>query len=214
MSTRYKIAIIGSGPAGVSAAARAAELGLSHILLEGAPHLSNTVYLYQKGKHVMAEPEVLPLRSTLAFGAGTRERVLSVWNEATKRLGINVRYSAEVKAIAGKGNDFTLTLQNGEQLQADRVILAIGLQGNLRKLGIPGEDLPFVQYQLDDPEEYADETIVVVGAGDSAIENALALARQNTVIIINRRDEFNRAKEGNLNAILRAIDDGTIQCMY
>lgn len=71
-----------------------------------------------------------------------------------------------------------------------------------------------MQYQLDDPEEYADETIVVVGAGDSAIENALALARQNTVIIINRRDEFNRAKEGNLNAILRAIDDGTIQCMY
>lgn len=214
MSTRYKIAIIGSGPAGVSAAARAAELGLSHILLEGAPHLSNTVYLYQKGKHVMAEPEVLPLRSTMAFGAGTRERVLSVWNEATRRLGISVRYGAEVKAIAGKGNDFTLTLQSGEQLQADRVILAIGLQGNLRKLGIPGEDLPFVQYQLDDPEEYADETIVVVGAGDSAIENALALARQNTVIIINRRDEFNRAKEGNLKAILRAIDEGTIQCMY
>ena len=214
MSSRYRIAIIGSGPAGLSAAARAAELGLSHILLERAPQLSNTIHLYQKGKHVMAEPDVLPLRSTMAFEAGTRERVLSVWDEGCQRLGINVRYGAEVQAIAGEGNDFTLTLQNAQQVRAERVVLAIGLQGNLRKLGVAGEDLPLVQYQLDDPEEYADETIVVVGAGDSSIENALALARQNAVILINRRDEFNRAKEGNLNAVLRAIDDGTIRCMY
>ncbi|MBA3494823.1 MAG: NAD(P)-binding domain-containing protein, partial [Gammaproteobacteria bacterium] len=93
-------------------------------------------------------------------------------------------------------------------------VLAIGLQGNLRKLGVPGEDLSFVQYQLDDPEDYAGETIVIIGAGDSAIENALALALQNTVIIVNRRDEFNRAKEGNLKAVLRAIDAGSIQCMH
>src|SRR5690606_14595614 len=92
--------------------------------------------------------------------------------------------------------------------------LGIGLQGNIRKLGVPGEDLPFVQYQLDDPDEYAGETIVVVGAGDAAIENAIALARNNQVIIVNRRDEFARAKEGNLRLILKAIEDGSVQCYY
>ena len=69
---RYKIGIIGSGPAGLSAAARAAELGISHVLLEAEEHLSNTIHKYQKGKHVMAEPRILPLRSPLAFDAGKR----------------------------------------------------------------------------------------------------------------------------------------------
>ena len=62
------------------------------------------------------------------------------------------------------------------------MVLAIGLEGNPRKLGAPGEDLERVQYQLDDPKEFRDETILVVGAGDSAIENALALAEQNDVV--------------------------------
>ena len=53
-----------------------------------------------------------------------------------------------------------------------------------------------------------------MGAGDAAIENAVALARQNNVIIINRKDEFARAKKGNELAILKAIDDGVIECYY
>jgi len=63
----YKIAIVGSGPAGLSAAAHAAKLGLSHILLEAQTHLSDTIYKYQKGKHVMAEPGFLDLRSPMRF---------------------------------------------------------------------------------------------------------------------------------------------------
>ena len=75
MSDIFEIAIVGSGPGGISAAARAAELKVSHVLLEAAPHLSNTIYRYQKGKHVMAEPEALPLRSPLTFSAGSRESI-------------------------------------------------------------------------------------------------------------------------------------------
>jgi thioredoxin reductase len=93
-------------------------------------------------------------------------------------------------------------------------VLGIGLQGNIRKLGVPGEDLEYVQYQLDDPDEYSGETIVVIGAGDAAIENATALAKQNNVVIVNRRDEFARAKKGNEQAILKAIEEGTIECYY
>ncbi len=210
----YKIAVIGSGPAGLSAAARAAEGGVSHVLLEKAPHLSDTVYLYQKGKLVMAEPSILPLRSSVGFELGSRERVLSVWDEGAARLGVNVRHGAEVQKVSGTRGDFTVSLAGGETVSAEFVVLATGLQGNLRKLGVPGENLPFVQYQLDDPDEYENETIVVVGAGDSAIENAVALAVHNKVIVLNRGDGFERAKEGNRNAIERAIKDGTIECLY
>lgn len=214
MGESFKIAIVGSGPAGLSAAAHAAELGLRYVLLETEAHLSNTIFRYQKGKHVMAEPSVLPLRSPLPFEAGRREQVLSGWATNAARLKLQARMSATVTAISGSKGAFTLSLKNGDCLSAEYVVLAIGLQGNIRKLGVPGEDAGFVQYQLDDPDEYHDESIVVVGAGDAGIENALALADHNRVTLLNRDGEFTRAKEANNAAVLKAIGSGQIQCLY
>ncbi|MES2684346.1 MAG: cyclic nucleotide-binding domain-containing protein [Pseudomonadota bacterium] len=211
MGTPYSIVIVGSGPAGLAAAARAAELGLSHVLLEAEAHLSHTIHRYQKGKHVMAEPSALPLRASLPFAAGKRETILQSWDEGTAKLKVKVRHGAAVTAISGTRGAFTLTLADGEAVQAECVVLAIGLQGNPRKLGCEGEDCELVQYQLDDPDEYRRETIVIVGAGDAAIENALALSTQNSVIIVNRRDDFDRAREGNRDAILKAIEQGRIR---
>src|SRR5690349_18888251 len=82
-SERVKVAIVGSGPAGLSAASRAAQLGLSHVLIEKTDHLSDTIYKYQKGKHVMATPSNLVLRSDLDFEAGKREVVLGKWDDGT-----------------------------------------------------------------------------------------------------------------------------------
>ena len=214
MSELFKIAIIGSGPAGLSAAAHAAELKVSHVLLESEQHAADTIYKYQKGKHVMAEPGVLPLRSPMSFAAGTRENIISTWDNELKKHAVNIRYGAQVTGVTGQKGDFTITLANRETLRAASIILAIGLQGNLRKLGAPGEDLPVVQYQLDDPDEFEDETIIVVGAGDAAIENAIALSRQNNVILINRNEEFARCKEGNLSAVMAAIKEGKVDCRY
>ena len=210
----FELVIVGGGPAGLSAAARAAQLGKSYLLLESTQAHANTIQRYQKGKHVMAEPGVVPLRSDLNFSAGTREAVLDAWQQGLDEHNVNVRYGADVKSIRGTRPSFQLTLADGEIIEAASVVLSIGLQGNPRKLGVPGEDDLFVQYTLDDPDEYQGETIVIVGAGDAAIENAIALARSNSVIIVNRRDEFARAKEGNLSLISRAIEDGTITCFY
>ena len=214
MAEKFKIAIIGSGPGGLSAAGHAAELGVSHILLERTDHLSDTIYKYQKGKHVMATPDILPLRSAMEFEAGTRENILGIWDTTTEKLGVNVRYNAELTKLTGEKGNFQLTINRKDTIEAEVVVLAIGLQGNLNKLPIEGADWERVQYQLDDPEEYEDETIIVIGAGDAAIENAVALSSQNNVIIVNRGTEFARAKDGNRKLIEEAIDSGTIRCMY
>lgn len=211
MTEHVKIAIVGSGPSGLSAAARAAQLGVSHVLLEAARQPANTIYKYQKGKHVMAEPGVLPLRSPLSFAAGTREVILGTWDEELRRLGVNLRFGANVMHIEGQRGAFRLVTAGGDVITAEHVVLAIGLQGNIRTLGVPGENLPTVQYQLDDPDAYEDETIVVVGSGDAGIENALALTRQNRVIILNRDEEFNRCKEGNHSLLMAALKEGRIE---
>src|ERR1700742_96893 len=102
MTDRVKIAIVGSGPAGLSAAGRAAQLGLSHVLLEKTDHLSDTIYKYQKGKHVMATPSQLLLRSDLEFDAGKREAVLGTWDRQAAGQKINVKLNADVKSISGQ----------------------------------------------------------------------------------------------------------------
>lgn len=218
MTEHYHIAVIGAGPAGLSAAGRAAdydrEAGAgdpghkpTHILLESTPHHANTIQRYQKGKHVMDEPGYLDLRSPLEFAAGTRETILETWAEDIRATGINLRTGAEVTEIRGERGGFTIGCADGSGVTADTVILAIGTQGNPRRLGVEGDTSAFVQYQLDDPDEYRDEDIVVMGAGDAAIENALGLARHNRVVIVNRRNEFSRAKQGNLDAVLAAINN-------
>ena len=206
-----EIAIIGSGPGGLSAAVTAAKLGLSHLLLERAPQLADTIHKYQKGKAVMAQPAPLPLVADLPFQPGSREEVLAVWAAAAEAAGVNYRCNAEVLAIVPVRDRFTIALAGHPPITAAKVVLAIGLQGNLRKLGIPGDKRSFVQYQLDDPERYRNERILVIGAGDSAIENALALARHNEVGIVNRATEFVRAQPANLVAIERAIRQGLVR---
>ena len=214
MNNPVRIAVIGSGPSGLSCAAHAAELGISHVLLEAEEHASHTIYRYQKGKHVMAEPAILPLRSPMTFLASKREVVLNKWNEQLAHYKVNIRYRSAVTAITGTKGAFEIKLSNGSICHAENIVLCIGLQGNIRKMGVPGEDLELVQYQLDDPAAYMGETIVVIGAGDAGIENAIALTAHNRVILINRSQEFARVKQGNIDLINNAISEGKLECRY
>src|SRR5215469_16878527 len=211
VAAEYTIAIVGSGPAGMSAAARAAQEGKKHLLLERAPHLNDTIFKYQRRKLVMATPEILPLRSDLAFEQESREEVIANWTATIEGADVNSRLNAEVTAITGQRGNFEIALSNGDKLTAEYVVLATGVQGNLRKLTIPGADLPFVQYQLDDPDEYKGEEIVVIGTGDAGIENALGLSANNNVTVVNRGADFPYAKPANAALIQAAIEKGEIQ---
>ena len=126
MTDRVCVAIVGSGPAGLSAAGRAAALGLSHVLLEKTDHLSDTIYKYQKGKHVMATPAKLVLRSDLEFAAGKRENVLGTWTTQTGARGVNIRFHSDVVSIEGEHRAFAIKLADGATIEAENVVLEIG----------------------------------------------------------------------------------------
>jgi cGMP-dependent protein kinase 2 len=212
-----RIAIIGSGPAGLSAAAHAAEENIDHILLEKTDHLSDTIVRYQRGKHIMATPNQLKLRAGCEFAAGSRESIIDVWNTQAKSKNVNIRYGAEATAISGTKGSFKIQLANGDMVEATHVILSIGVQGNPNRLRCEGADLPQVQYQLDDPGAYIDEHVFVVGAGDAGIENALGLvadpAQNNIVTLLNSRADYPTAKGANVKALLNARDEGRISIL-
>lgn len=214
MADKFRVVIVGSGPAGMSAAGRAAQLKLKHVLLEKTDHLSDTIYKYQKGKHVMATPSQLVLRSDMDFDAGKREAILGTWDEQTEARGVNVQYNAEPVKIEGEEGDFTITLKNGDKVLAETIVMAIGTQGNPNLMRCPGGDNKLVQYQLDDPGEYYDEHITVIGSGDAGIENALGLAadaaQNNIVTILNRSAEFARAKKANVKLLMEAGEQGKV----
>ena len=210
-SQHVSVAIIGAGPGGLSAAARASKLGISHVLIEKG-EIGNTIFDYQLRKHVMSEPSRLPLRSEIDFAAGSRENILEVWNRQAGDLRIQLQ-KGEVKRIQKFGERFEISHTNGS-VSADRVVLAIGMQGAPRLLTAPGAHLPHVSYTLSDPDQFEGKQITIVGAGDAAIENALALSESNTVSLINRSGEFARAKDANVAAILDAIARRKIRCFY
>jgi CRP-like cAMP-binding protein/thioredoxin reductase/Fe-S-cluster-containing hydrogenase component 2 len=207
----FEVAIIGAGPAGIGAATNAAHHNISHVLIEKG-EIANTIYDYQLRKHVMAEPSRLPLRARCRFEAGTREKILLEFAEDVRSQRVNF-LKGEVSKIVRVPDRFEIHVNN-KVCTASKVVLAIGVQGSPRKLGVPGEDGGSIAYTLSDPDAFNGKHILVVGAGDAAIENALALGENNTVSLINRGGEFARAKEANSKLILGAIQSGRIRCFY
>lgn len=205
------VAIIGAGPAGLAAAARAAAVGLPHLLLEASPTIAATVAGYPRGKLVMTEPAGLPLRSSLGFTAASREEVLETWVRELAAIGARVKTNSRVLGVGRQNGSFLLTLAGGERISAERVIVAIGRQGELRRLEVSGADSPRVQYQVEDPAQYVGETIVVIGAGDSAVETALSLAPRNRVLLLNRHEEFASCGDANLRLLGDALAAGSLE---
>ena len=210
-----QLAIIGGGPAGIAAAVRAAEHKIQHTLFDRSV-LANTIVKYQKGKLVMAEPAGLPLQADMkvVFTEGVREQILEWWSDAMTGVGAKLVEGCEILGIEGEKGAFKISARdaNGARtIDATHIVLAIGVQGDLRKFGVRGDDQPWVTYQLDDPQEHEDKRVIVVGVGDAGIENAIALAENgNEVTIVNRRDEIDRAKRMNRTAIEAKIKSGEI----
>src|SRR3546814_4929722 len=91
------------------------------------------------------------------------------------------------------------------------IVLAIGTQGNPNRMRCEGADQPHIIYQVDDPEDFKDRHITVVGSGDAGIENALGVAEEaleNRVTILNRSQDLARAKATNVSDMMEAGENG------
>jgi putative YpdA family bacillithiol system oxidoreductase len=209
----YDVLIVGAGPAGLSAAAHAEIHKLRYVVLEKGTIANTFDYYYQYGKYVMALPAVIPLRSDLAFQAGSRESVLKTWTDSVATQQLHIRTNEVVNDIKKLSGHFEI-ITNQATYTAEKVVVAIGKLGNPRKLGAPGEELRHVSDRLVDPRAYTNQDILVVGAGDSAAEVALALSEHNRVVMSYRGPEFYRMNESLLRQITDKIESRDITVYF
>ena len=173
----YDVAIIGGGPAGLTAGLYAARAGWKTVLLErglpgGQAATTDRLENYPGFPDGIAGPHLM-----MAFA------------DQAARFGMETRYTGVNKIAPGLKR---LTLDDGSEIAAKALIVALG--ATPRKLGVPGEAENIgrgVSYCATcDGAFYRGKRVAVVGGGDTAVEDALYLSRFAHVTLIHRRDRL------------------------
>ena len=211
--TDCDVLIVGSGPAGIAAALRAKEVGLT-VRIVDQESLGGTVFTFPRQKVVMTKPMNIPGYGKVHLLNTSKKELLVIWEEALRRMQISVEEGKRIVGIAKEGSSFQSEVVGGERISSRSVLLAIGRRGTPRKLGVPGEELSKVTYKLIEPELYQGLDILVVGGGDSAVESALLLADDNRVSLSCRQVNLAHIKPGILTRIDSAIENGKITMLF
>lgn len=178
------LAIIGGGPAGLTAGMYASRGGLKKVVMFERGMAGGQITQSSEIENYPGSPEV---KSGIEF--------MSVWPEQCKRFGLEEVNEDIIKVQKNEDGSFSIFSQSKEY-QAKSVIVCTG--SNPRRSNVKGEDLYFGKgvgtCATCDGFFYKDKEVVVLGGGDTALEEALYLSNIcSKIYLVHRRDEFRGA---------------------
>ena len=201
--TKTKVLILGSGPAGMTAALYTARADLKPVVIAGA----------QPGGQLMWTTSV---DNYPGFPDGVQgPKLMQDMIKQAEKYGTKVIYdNAEVVDL--KKHPFKVVTKNKEAFEAETVILATG--ASARWLGVPGEEKlkgkGAHSCATCDGYFYKDKSVAVVGAGDAAMEEAIFLSKfANKVIMLVRKGENEPIKASEI-MLKRVMANNKIEWVY
>jgi thioredoxin reductase (NADPH) len=179
----HDVLIIGAGPAGLSAARWCDDLGLDALVVERAAEVGGQLLWVHH-----------PVENYLGLRAEDGRHLRDLFAASVEGAGFDLWTQAEIESVDLGAK--RVRLASGEELQSIFLIIATGLRR--RALNVPGEaefaGRGMIESARRDREQFAGRDVVVVGGGDSAVENALLLAEVCPTVTLVCRGKRLRAR--------------------
>jgi thioredoxin reductase (NADPH) len=188
--------IVGAGPTGIAIGAEARQAGLEVLLVDRGPLLANllefptfmTFFTTRDLLEIAGVPFAIPQDKP------DRRQAIAYYQSIVRQFDLAVASEQEVVAVDREEDGVLLatvkTKESGEMTHRSRAVaLATGYFHRPRRLGVAGEDLPWVRSKYIEPYPHHGQRIVVVGGGNSAAETALDLWRNGAHVTLVHRGE-------------------------
>ena len=211
----FDVIIIGAGPIGLACGIEAKKRNLSFLILEKGC-IVNSLFHYPTNMTFFSTSDKLEIGDVPFVSHGdkpTRREALEYYRRTADAWKLNINTYEEAKEIKKEGCVFILNT-NKNEYSARNVIIATGFFDEANLLGVKGEGLKKVKHYFDEAHPYSYLKVVVIGAGNSAVDVALeTYRRQSEVTLVVREgnlkesvkywvrpDIENRIKEGSIKA--------------
>jgi thioredoxin reductase (NADPH) len=219
--TVWDVVVVGCGPTGLAVGAEARRAGLSAVLVDKGALTANLLEFptYMRFFTTRDRLEIGGVPFAVPDEKPDRQQALVYYRAVVRHHGLTVRTYEEVSHVERAGEHLvvhTRSARGADSLRGRSVVVATGYFGHPRRLGVPGEDLPWVHERYREPYPHFDEHVAIIGGGNSACEAALELWRNDArVTVIHRGSEIkptvkywvkpdfeNRVAEGSINALM------------
>jgi thioredoxin reductase (NADPH) len=221
------IAVVGAGPCGLAVGIAARRAGLGCALLDRRT-VASAVERYPLNMHFFSTPERIELGGiplVTTRDKPNRAEALVYYRRVADHFALDVRPGVDVRVVRreradGSGGGFLLegTRPGGHfALRARDVVIATGYFDWPNRLGVPGEDLPHVTHYFGEGHPYWRRRVVIVGAGNSAVDAALECWRAGaaSVTLVHFGTELDRGvKPWVLPDIHNRLKEGSIAARW
>jgi len=183
MTDRHELIVVGAGPCGIAVGAAAKKHGMSCVLFDRGCITSSLVnypyYMTFFSTAVMLEVGGVPF--TIPDPKPTRRDALAYYRKVVEHWQIDVRQYHDVELVEPRDGAFRVDVRgpdgSARSYESAAVVVATGGFHEPNWLNVPGEELAKVRHYYHEPYPYFDQDVLVVGAGNSAVEAALELYR-------------------------------------